>query len=53
MAQNGFLPPSDYITPPWPSLYWPVTDPATYGVFMYYPRGKCIDEICIYFGSKA
>ncbi|KAG0049100.1 hypothetical protein BGZ83_006050 [Gryganskiella cystojenkinii] len=38
MSQNGFLPPSDYVTPPWPSLYWPVTDPLNHGVFMYYPR---------------
>ncbi|KAG0290787.1 hypothetical protein BGZ98_003294 [Dissophora globulifera] len=38
MAQNGFLPPSDYTTPPWPSLYWPITDPIGHGIFMYYPK---------------
>ncbi|KAG9072297.1 hypothetical protein KI688_000066 [Linnemannia hyalina] len=31
---SGFLPPSDYKTPPWPSLYWPVTDPLNHGYFI-------------------
>ncbi|KAG0259272.1 hypothetical protein DFQ27_004179 [Actinomortierella ambigua] len=38
MSQTGFLPPTDYVTPSWPSLYWPVTDPLGHGIFMYYPR---------------
>ncbi|KAF9947237.1 hypothetical protein BGZ72_010753 [Mortierella alpina] len=38
MSQNGFLPPSEYTTPSWPSLYWPVTDPIGHGEFVFYPK---------------